>query len=59
MRYARRRDEIVPLWCGRKLFDAVRGVKVWREFKRGGHNNLIEKHGYFESLDEFYTEHVS
>lgn len=53
------RDEIVPLWCGRKLFDAVRGVKVWREFKRGGHNNLIEKHGYFESLDEFYTEHVS
>ena len=52
------RDEIVPLWCGRKLFDAVKGTKVWKEFKKGGHNNLMEKNGYFEALDEFYEQFV-
>ncbi len=52
------RDEIVPLWCGRKLFDAVKGAKVWKEFKKGGHNNLMEKNGYFEALDEFYEQFV-
>lgn len=51
-------DEIVPLWCGRKLFDSVKGKKVWKEFKRGGHNNLMEKPGYFEALDGFYTDDV-
>ena len=51
-------DEIVPLWCGKKLFDAVKGKKVWKEFKRGGHNNLMEKPGYFEALDGFYTNDV-
>jgi len=56
------KDEIVPLWCGRKLFDAVQGeepkTKVWKEFKKGGHNNLMEKPGYFEALDDFYTNYV-
>jgi fermentation-respiration switch protein FrsA (DUF1100 family) len=52
------RDEIVPLWCGRRLFDAVKGRKVWREFKKGGHNNLMEKAGYFDALDEFYEQYV-
>ena len=51
-------DEIVPLWCGRKLFDAVQGKKTWKEFRRGGHNNLMEQPGYFETLDKFYTEAV-
>lgn len=51
-------DEIVPLWCGAKLFDAVKGKKVWKEFKRGGHNNLMDKPGYFEALDAFYTNDV-
>ena len=51
-------DEIVPLWCGRKLFDSVQGRKVWKEFKRGGHNNLMEQPGYFEALDNFYTDEV-
>ena len=39
------RDEIVPLWCGRRLHDAVRGKKVWKMFKRGGHNNLMTMPG--------------
>jgi len=52
------RDEIVPLWCGRRLHDAVRGKKVWKMFKRGGHNNLMTMPGYFQALDEFYAEHV-
>ena len=51
-------DEIVPLWCGKKLFDSVKGKKRWKEFRRGGHNNLMEKPGYFEALDEFYTNDV-
>lgn len=51
-------DEIVPLWCGKKLFDAVKGKKTWKEFRRGGHNNLMEKPGYFEALDNFYTDEV-
>ena len=52
------RDEIVPLWCGRRLYESVRGRKVWKEFKKGGHNNLMEKPGYFEALDEFYEQYV-
>ena len=52
------RDEIVPLWCGKKLFDAVTSRKTFKEFRKGGHNNLIEQKGYFEALDEFYEGYV-
>ena len=26
--------------------------------QEGGHNNLMEKPGYFEALDEFYEQYV-
>jgi fermentation-respiration switch protein FrsA (DUF1100 family) len=50
------RDEIVPFWCGKKLFESSSSTrKVFKEFKRGGHNNLADQAGYIEALDEFYT----
>ena len=50
------RDEIVPFWCGKKLFESSSSTrKVLKEFKRGGHNNLPDQTGYIEALDEFYT----
>ena len=50
------RDEIVPFWCGKKLFESSSSTrKVLKEFKRGGHNNLADQTGYIEALDEFYT----
>ena len=50
------RDEIVPFWCGEKLFESSSSTrKVLKEFKRGGHNNLADQTGYIEALDEFYT----
>lgn len=50
-------DQIVPLWCGVKLFDAV-GSKRKRliTFRSGGHNDLMLQPGYFEALRNFYTE---
>ena len=54
------KDEIVPLWCGKKLFAAVAGEegknKIFHEVPRGGHNNLMEMPGYFPKLGAFYTK---
>ena len=52
------RELICRSGCLAPAARSVRGRKVWKEFKKGGHNNLMEKPGYFEALDEFYEQYV-
>ena len=49
-------DAIVPLWCGRKLFDAVACEhKRFVHFNGGGHNDLLDQPTYIQTLEEFYA----
>jgi len=48
-------DRIVPLWSGRRLYDAASCIqKEFVEFKNGGHNDLMYHIGYFSAIESLY-----
>jgi len=48
-------DSIVPLWSGRRLYEAVScEKKMFHEFGEGGHNDLMYQPSYFATLEKFF-----
>mmetsp|Transcript_7604 Transcript_7604/g.27828 ORF Transcript_7604/g.27828 Transcript_7604/m.27828 type:complete len:286 (+) Transcript_7604:6893-7750(+) len=48
-------DSIVPLWSGRRLYEAVNcEKKIFHEFGEGGHNDLMYQPSYFATLEKFF-----
>ncbi|KAF7722188.1 hypothetical protein EC973_003568 [Apophysomyces ossiformis] len=54
------RDELVPPAHMAKLYKVAQttGVKVWRDFENGTHNDTCMQEGYFEAIAEFIRDHV-
>ncbi|KAI8385021.1 Alpha/Beta hydrolase protein [Radiomyces spectabilis] len=54
------KDELVPPAHMAKLYKIAQttGVKVWRDFENGTHNDTCMQEGYFESIAEFVRSNV-
>ncbi|KAL0082185.1 Alpha/Beta hydrolase protein [Phycomyces blakesleeanus] len=54
------KDEIVPPQHMAKLYKISQtgGIKVWRDFENGTHNDTCMQTGYFESIAEFIRDNV-
>ncbi|KAI7869794.1 Alpha/Beta hydrolase protein [Spinellus fusiger] len=52
------KDELVPPQHMAKLFKISRttGMKVWRDFENGTHNDTCMQKGYFEAIAEFICD---
>ncbi|KAG1123262.1 hypothetical protein G6F42_010715 [Rhizopus arrhizus] len=54
------KDELVPPGHMAKLYNISQtsGVKVWRDFENGTHNDTCMQSGFFESIAEFVRDNV-
>ncbi|KAF2737857.1 BEM46 family protein-like protein [Polyplosphaeria fusca] len=54
------KDEIIPASHMAQLYKICRSEpKVWKEFPNGSHNDTVMEKAYFESIEEFISEHVA
>ncbi len=55
------RDDVVPHWMGKKLFDTASGPKEWVELAGADHNDapLVLGTRYYEIIARFSREHVA
>lgn len=49
------KDQVVPVWSGRKLYERVSCAKTFVTFPYGNHNDLLLQPGYFEAIRTLYT----
>ncbi|ORY90397.1 Alpha/Beta hydrolase protein [Syncephalastrum racemosum] len=54
------KDELVPPSHMRKLYKGAEtaGLKMWREFENGTHNDTCMQEGYFDCIGEFIRDNV-
>ncbi len=52
------RDEIVPPFMMKTLYDVCPTKKVWKEFPNGDHNSTVAEPGYFDAIWGFLVQEV-
>jgi abhydrolase domain-containing protein 13 len=52
------KDEIVPPFMMKTLFEACPSRKAWKEFPNGDHNSTVAEAGYFDAIWTFLVQDV-